>query len=82
MTRQDFIDLVKRKLPEFNQTRGASLVHEEAAQITSYEKFMSLYIWYELKDYPEHRERADAIIEAKIKNLEKTKQKRPKNKKG
>ena len=28
-------DLVKRKLPEFNQTRGASLVHEEAAQITT-----------------------------------------------
>jgi len=31
-------DLVKRKLPEFNQTRGASLVHEEAAQITTISK--------------------------------------------
>jgi len=66
----------------YSKTKGIKLTNEEAGQITSYEKFMSLYIWYELKDYPEHRERADAIIEAKIKNIEKTKQKRPKNKKG
>lgn len=28
-------DLVKRKLPEFTQTRGASLVHDEASQIAT-----------------------------------------------
>lgn len=65
----------------YSKAKGIKLTDEEASQITSYEKFVSLYIWYELNDYPEHRERTDAIIEAKIKNAEKAKQKRPKKKK-
>lgn len=31
-------DLVKRKLPEYYQTRGASLVHDEASQLTTISK--------------------------------------------
>ena len=65
----------------YSKAKGIKLTDEEASQITSYEKFVSLYIWYELNDYPVHKERADAIIEAKIKNAEKAKKKHLKKKK-
>ena len=64
----------------YSQAKGKKLTDEEASQITSYEKFASLYIWYELNAYPEHNERADTIIEAKEKNIEKLKKKKPKSK--
>ena len=64
----------------YSQAKGKKLTDEEARQITSYEKFASLYIWYELNAYPEHDERADLIIEAKEKSIEKLKKKRPKSK--
>ena len=63
----------------YSQAKGKKLTDEEASQITSYEKFASLYVWYELNAYPEHEERADMIIEAKGKKLKKRKAK-PKNK--
>ena len=64
----------------YSQAKGRKLTDEEASQITSYEKFVSLYIWYELADYPEHSKRADIIIEAKAKSIEKTKRRKPKPK--
>ena len=64
----------------YSQAKGKKLTDEEASQITSYEKFASLYIWYELNAYPEHNERADTIIEAKEKNIEKLKKKKRKSK--
>ena len=64
----------------YSQAKGRKLTDEEASQITSYEKFVSLYIWYELTDYPEHSKRADIIIEAKAKSIEKTKRRKPKPK--
>ena len=66
----------------YSQAKGKKLTDEEASQLISYEKFASLYIWYELNAYPEHDERANMIIETKeksIKKLKKRKQK-PKNK--
>ena len=64
----------------YSQAKGRKLTDEEASQITSYEKFVSLYIWYELADYPEHSKRENAIIEAKAKSIEKTKRRKPKPK--
>ena len=64
----------------YSQAKGKKLTDEEASQITSYEKFASLYIWYELNAYPDHNERADTIIEAKEKNIEKLKRRKPKSK--
>ena len=64
----------------YSQAKGKKLSDEEASQITSYEKFASLYIWYELNAYPEHNKRADMIIEAKEKNIEKLKRKKLKSK--
>ena len=64
----------------YSQAKGRKLTDEEASQITSYEKFVSLYIWYELTDYPEHSKRADIIIEAKAKSIEKTKRRKHKPK--
>ena len=55
----------------YSKAKGIRLTDEEAYQITSYEKFVSLYIWYELTEYPEHSERADIIIEAKNKKTHK-----------
>ena len=64
----------------YSQAKGRKLTDEEASQITSYEKFVSLYIWYELTDYPEHSKRADVIIEAKAKSIEKTKRRKTNHK--
>ena len=64
----------------YSYAKGKKLTDEEAKQITSYEKFASLYIWYELNAYPEHKERAEMIIEAKEKSLEKFKKRKPKSK--
>lgn len=66
----------------YSKGKGIRLTDEEAYQITSYEKFASLYIWYELTEYPEHSERADAIIEAKAKNIEKASHSKRSHKKG
>ena len=55
----------------YSKAKGIKLTDEEAYQITSYEKFVSLYIWYELNEYPEHSERTDIIIEAKSKKTHK-----------
>ena len=63
----------------YSQAKGKKLSDKEAAQITSYEIFVSLYIWYELNEYPEHKERADTIIEAKAKSIEKIKRRKTKN---
>lgn len=63
----------------YSQAKGRKLTDEEASQITSYEKFVSLYIWYELAEYPEHSKRADIIIEAKAKSIEKNKRRKTKN---
>ena len=64
----------------YSKAKVRKLTDEEASQITSYEKFVSLYIWYELADYPEHNKRADIIIEAKAKSIEKNKRRKPKTK--
>lgn len=64
----------------YSQAKGKKLTDEEAKRITSYEKFASLYIWYELNAYPDHNERAGLIIEAKEKRLQKLKKKKPKSK--
>ena len=66
----------------YSKAKGIRLTDEEAYQITSYERFVSLYIWYELSEYPEHSERADIIIEAKAKNLEKASHSKRSRKKG
>lgn len=63
----------------YSQEKGKKLSDNEATQITSYEIFISLYIWYELNDYPEHKERADTIIETKAKSIEKIKRRKTKN---
>ena len=64
----------------YSHAKEKKLTDEEAKQITSYEKFASLYIWYELNAYPEHNERADMIIEAKEKSIKKLKRRKPKSK--
>ena len=66
----------------YSKAKGIRLTDEEAYQITSYERFVSLYIWYELSEYPEHSERADIIIGAKAKNLEKASHSKRSRKKG
>ncbi len=66
----------------YSKAKGIRLTDEEAYQITSYEKFVSLYIWYELTEYPEHSERAETIIEAKAKNIEKASHSKHSRKKG
>ena len=63
----------------YSQAKGKKLSDNEATQITSYEIFVSLYIWYELNEYPEHKDRADTIIEAKAKSIEKIKRRKTKN---
>ena len=63
----------------YSQAKGKKLSDKEATQITSYEVFISLYIWYELSEYPEHKERVDSIIEAKAKSIEKIKRRKTKN---
>ena len=63
----------------YSQAKGKKLSDKEATQITSYEVFVSLYVWYELNEYPEHKERADTIIEAKVKSIEKIKRRKTKN---
>lgn len=60
------------------QAKGKKLSDKEATKITSYEIFASLYIWYELNDYPEHSERTNTIIEAKAKSIANTKRRSPK----
>ena len=63
----------------YSQAKGKKLSDKEATQITSYEVFISLYIWYELSEYPEHKERVNSIIEAKAKSIEKIKRRKTKN---
>ena len=65
----------------YSQAKGQKLTDEEASQITTYEKFASLYVWYEINEYPEHKERIETIIEAKAKNIEKNKRKKRNQKK-
>ena len=60
----------------YSYAKGKKLTDKEASQITSYEKFASLYVWYEINDYPDHKERADLIIEAKAEKLKKIIKKR------
>ena len=64
----------------YSKSKGEKLTDEEARQITSYEKFASLYIWYELNEYLDHKERADLIIEAKTEKLKKAVKKRTRKK--
>ena len=60
----------------YSYAKGKKLTDKEASQITSYEKFASLYVWYEINDFPDHKERADLIIEAKAEKLKKIIKKR------
>lgn len=65
----------------YSYSKGIKLTDKEAAQITSYEKFISLYIWYEINEHPEHKQRVSAIIEAKAKKAKNSKSRKLKEKK-